>query len=71
MRDAAGQQRGRQCRVAGEGGWAADKGMPLPVIQEIMDHTDSATTSIYVKAREKRIAQAAAKYYADDKADPE
>ncbi|MBB6136437.1 site-specific recombinase XerD [Massilia aurea] len=39
--------------------------MPLNVVQEILGHEDSATTAIYVKAREKRLAAEAARLYGE------
>lgn len=47
------------------GSIAVEKEVPLNIVQEIMGHEDSATTSLYVKAREKRIAEEAAKFYAE------
>ncbi|WP_449405777.1 hypothetical protein [Massilia phosphatilytica] len=38
---------------------AFDEGMPLVVAQDILGHASASTTSIYVKAKEKRIAEAA------------
>ncbi|NHZ99079.1 phage integrase family protein [Massilia sp. CCM 8734] len=52
------------------GSIAVDKDMPLNVVQEILGHEDSATTAIYVKAREKRLAAEAARLYGEPK-DPE
>ncbi|WP_449405779.1 tyrosine-type recombinase/integrase [Massilia phosphatilytica] len=43
---------------------AVDEGMPLVVAQDILGHASASTTSIYVKAKEKRIAEAAEQYYA-------
>jgi integrase len=42
---------------------SVEKGMPLDVTQEILGHASASTTKIYVRAKEKRIAEAAAKYY--------
>lgn len=47
------------------GSIAVDKDMPLNVVQEILGHEDSATTAIYVKAREKRLAAEAARLYGE------
>lgn len=47
------------------GSIAVDKDMPLNVVQEILGHEDSATTAIYVKAREKRLASEAARLYGE------
>lgn len=52
------------------GSIAVDKDMPLNVVQEILGHEDSATTAIYVKAREKRLAAEAARLYGEPE-DPE
>jgi site-specific recombinase XerD len=43
---------------------AVEKDMPIVVAQEILGHASASTTAIYVKAREKRIAEAAELYYA-------
>jgi integrase len=45
---------------------AVEKDMPIVVAQDILGHASSTTTAIYVKAREKRIAEEAEKYYAAD-----
>jgi integrase len=42
---------------------AVEDDMPLVVVQEILGHKSASTTSIYVKAKEKRIAEAAEDYY--------
>lgn len=42
---------------------AVDEGMPLQVAQDILGHASASTTAIYVKAKEKRIAEAAEDYY--------
>lgn len=42
---------------------AVDEGMPLVVAQDILGHASASTTAIYVKAKEKRIAEAAEDYY--------
>lgn len=42
---------------------AVANNMPVTVVQSVMGHTDSATTAIYVREKEKRIAQEAAKYF--------
>ena len=47
------------------GSIAVDKDMPLNIVQEILGHEDSATTAIYVKAREKRLAAEAARLYGE------
>jgi site-specific recombinase XerD len=39
--------------------------MPIVVAQDILGHVSAATTSIYVKAKQKRIAEAAAQYYSE------
>lgn len=38
--------------------------MPIVVTQDILGHASASTTAIYVKAKERRIAEAAEKYYA-------
>ncbi len=48
------------------GSLAAEKDMPLDWIQEVLGHEDSATTKIYVKAHEKRIAEGAARFFDAD-----
>ncbi|MYM92782.1 phage integrase family protein [Duganella vulcania] len=45
-------------------GTLAVRKMPVTVVQEILGHEDSATTSIYVQEKERRIADEAARYYA-------
>jgi site-specific recombinase XerD len=52
------------------GSIAVDKDMPLNIVQEILGHEDSATTALYVKAREKRLAAEAARLYGEPE-DPE
>lgn len=42
---------------------AVEDEMPVVVVQEILGHKSASTTSIYVKAKEKRIAEAAEDYY--------
>lgn len=42
---------------------AVEDEMPLVVVQEILGHKSASTTSIYVKAKERRIAKAAQEYY--------
>lgn len=50
---------------------AVEKDMPIVVAQEILGHASVSTTAIYVKAREKRIVEAAELYYAQkEKAGP-
>jgi site-specific recombinase XerD len=46
---------------------AVEKDMPIVVAQEILGHASASTTAIYVKAREKRIVEAAELYYAHEK----
>jgi integrase len=43
---------------------AVEDEMPIVVAQDILGHASASTTSIYVKAKEKRIAEAAEQYYA-------
>jgi site-specific recombinase XerD len=47
---------------------AVEKDMPIVVAQEILGHASASTTAIYVKAREKRIVEAAELYYAQEEA---
>lgn len=50
---------------------AVEKDMPIVVAQEILGHASASTTAIYVKAREKRIVEAAELYFAqEEKAGP-
>ena len=42
---------------------AVEDDMPIVVAQDILGHVSASTTSIYVKAKDKRIAEAAEKYY--------
>jgi integrase len=42
---------------------AVENDMPIVVAQDILGHASASTTSIYVKAKEKRIAEAAEIYY--------
>jgi site-specific recombinase XerD len=37
--------------------------MPIVVAQDILGHASASTTSIYVKAKDKRITEAAEKYF--------
>jgi len=48
---------------------AVEKDMPIVVAQEILGHASASTTAIYVKAREKRIVEAAELYYAQEEAE--
>lgn len=43
---------------------ATARGVPLDVVQQILGHASLATTSIYVKARQQRVLEAAIDYYA-------
>jgi len=43
---------------------AVDKDMPIVVAQDILGHASASTTAIYVKAKQKRKAEAAGRYYA-------
>ena len=45
---------------------AVEKDMPIVVAQEILGHASASTTAIYVRAREKRIVEAAERYYAEN-----
>ena len=42
---------------------AVEGDVPLFVVQEILGHASASTTALYVRAKEKRIAEAAAKLY--------
>lgn len=42
---------------------AVASGMPQDVVQGVLGHVSAATTSIYVRAKEKRTAEEAAKYF--------
>lgn len=42
---------------------AVEHDMPIVVAQEILGHASASTTAIYVKAKEKRIAEEAKKYF--------
>jgi integrase len=42
---------------------AVEDDMPIVVAQEILGHASASTTAIYVKAKERRIAEAASKYF--------
>ena len=46
------------------GTMATEREMPLDVIQSILGHASIDTTSIYIRAQEKRVAKEAEKYYA-------
>lgn len=43
---------------------AVERDMPIVVAQDILGHASASTTAIYVKAKTKRIAQEAGRYYA-------
>ena len=53
------------------GGWGAlqavARDMPTDVVQAILGHASLQTTSIYVRAERRRMLEAAARYYADDR----
>lgn len=49
---------------------AVEDDMPIVVAQDILGHASASTTSIYVKAKDKRIAEAAEQYYAKSRATP-
>ncbi|WP_328807388.1 hypothetical protein [Paraburkholderia elongata] len=40
--------------------------MPVDVVQAILGHASLQTTSIYVRAEQQRMLEAAAQYYAAD-----
>lgn len=42
---------------------AVERDMPIVVAQDILGHASASTTAIYVKAKTKRIAQEAGRYY--------
>ncbi len=42
---------------------AVEQGMPQDVVQLILGHASGTTTSIYVRAKEKRVAEEASKYF--------
>jgi integrase len=42
---------------------AVERGMPLDLAQEILGHASITTTRVYVQARQKRIAAAAAEFF--------
>jgi len=44
---------------------AVENNMPLELAQEILGHASVSTTRVYVRAREKRIALAAAQYFGE------
>lgn len=44
---------------------AIEAGVPLDVVQVILGHASADTTAVYVRARDKRIAQAARKLYGE------
>ncbi|SAL49401.1 integrase [Caballeronia concitans] len=46
---------------------AVARDMPTDVVQAILGHASLQTTSIYVRAERRRMLEAAARYYADDK----
>jgi site-specific recombinase XerD len=46
------------------GTMATERNMPLDVIQSILGHASIDTTSIYIRAQEKRVANEAQKYHA-------
>jgi integrase len=45
---------------------AVARDMPVDVVQAILGHASLQTTSIYVRAGQQRMLEAAARYYADD-----
>jgi len=46
---------------------AVARDMPTDVVQAILGHASLQTTSIYVRAERRRMLEAAARYYADDR----
>ena len=45
---------------------AVEGGVELYVVQEILGHASADTTAVYVRAREKRLAEAASLLYRND-----
>lgn len=45
---------------------AVEGGVELYVVQEILGHASADTTAVYVRAREKRLAEAAGMLYRSD-----
>lgn len=45
---------------------AVEGGVELYVVQEILGHSSADTTAVYVRAREKRLAEAANQLYRKD-----
>ena len=43
---------------------AVAKGMPQDVVQGVLGHASGTTTSIYVRAKEKRTMEVASQYFA-------
>jgi integrase len=48
---------------------AVARDMPIDVVQTILGHASLQTTSIYVRAEQRRVLEAAAQYYAEDAKD--
>ncbi|WP_143282054.1 tyrosine-type recombinase/integrase, partial [Caballeronia choica] len=48
---------------------AVARDMPIDVVQTILGHASLQTTSIYVRAEQRRVLEAAAQYYASDAED--
>ncbi|AIY44213.1 Integrase (plasmid) [Collimonas arenae] len=48
---------------------ATERGMPLDVVQAVLGHASGTTTAIYVRTRQKRMAEEAAKYFLGDVGD--
>jgi integrase len=46
---------------------AVARDMPIDVVQTILGHASLQTTSIYVRAEQRRVLEAAARYYADER----
>jgi len=42
---------------------ATERGMPLDVVQSVLGHASGTTTAIYVRTRQKRMAEEATKYF--------
>jgi integrase len=48
---------------------AVARDMPIDVVQTILGHASLQTTSIYVRAEQRRVLEAAAQYFASDAED--
>ena len=57
---------GLQFRRSERSLFARVRDMPIDVVQTILGHASLQTTSIYVRAEQRRVLEAAARYYADE-----